>query len=192
MKKDKSGEWYLDKPQSDDDDEDEIATAGLVNSLKSKVPPSIRNTSSLAKRPRVVSGLGSLKSTAFAGCQSGGDAGNASANNFPGALGDKINVPASVRTVLRPHQREGIAFLWNCVTGVSPGLKNAFLKSAEEGGGSRSGSSSFDESDDDEGDLNAKAGASKGEVQVPRGAVLADEMGEFVVYSKSTTIFSPS
>ena len=36
---------------------------------------------------------------------------------FPGAKG--LQVPASLRDVLRPHQREGIVYLWNCVTGAN-------------------------------------------------------------------------
>jgi hypothetical protein len=35
---------------------------------------------------------------------------------FPGAVGN-VDVPHSVRKVLKPHQIEGIAFLWNCLTG---------------------------------------------------------------------------
>ena len=35
---------------------------------------------------------------------------------FPGAIGNPI-VPHSIRNVLRPHQIEGVVFLWNCLTG---------------------------------------------------------------------------
>jgi hypothetical protein len=35
---------------------------------------------------------------------------------FPGAIGNPI-VPHSIRKVLRPHQIEGVVFLWNCLTG---------------------------------------------------------------------------
>eukprot|EP00978_Attheya_sp_CCMP212_P018129 scaffold49244_cov52-Attheya_sp.AAC.8 len=41
---------------------------------------------------------------------------------FPGAIG-QIIAPPSVRVSLRPHQREGITFLWNCLTGASPALQ---------------------------------------------------------------------
>ncbi|MGK3736235.1 MAG: hypothetical protein ACI8RD_005289 [Bacillariaceae sp.] len=35
---------------------------------------------------------------------------------FPGAIGNPI-VPHSIRKVLRPHQIEGVVFLWNCLNG---------------------------------------------------------------------------
>ena len=62
------------------------------------------------------------------------------------------------------HQREGIAFLWNCVTGVNGGIRDAYNDSRgneEEGGGDR----------------KASGTSSSGGDVVPRGAVLADEMG---------------
>ena len=37
-------------------------------------------------------------------------------NFFPTAIGTP-NVPNSIRSVLRPHQIEGVSFLWNCLTG---------------------------------------------------------------------------
>jgi hypothetical protein len=37
---------------------------------------------------------------------------------FPGAVGN-LNVPHSIRSVLKPHQIHGITFLWNCLTGNS-------------------------------------------------------------------------
>eukprot|EP00986_Skeletonema_menzelii_P019761 scaffold29106_cov148-Skeletonema_menzelii.AAC.2 len=84
-------------------------------------------------------------------------------NFFPGAKGDKINIPNSIRDVLRPHQREGIAFLWNCVTGVSVGLNDAIVRAQKElvggGGGGASGSSSlssmgsFDLEEEDDADV---------------------------------------
>ena len=45
-------------------------------------------------------------------------------NNFPGAIGS-IVVPPSILKVLRPHQTEGVAFFWNCLTGASPALQEA-------------------------------------------------------------------
>lgn len=42
---------------------------------------------------------------------------NTSSKNFlPGAIGNPV-VPASIRTVLRPHQIDGVVFIWNCLTG---------------------------------------------------------------------------
>ena len=49
-------------------------------------------------------------------------------------------MPSFVRGILRPHQRDGIAFLWNCVTGVNEGIRDSFAKVAD----------SFDEIDDDD------------------------------------------
>ncbi|KAL9179549.1 hypothetical protein ACHAXT_008839 [Thalassiosira profunda] len=175
MKKDKNGEWYLDKPQSESDDDGEKPATNALASM-SRVPPSLlRSNSALAKRPRTVAGLGAMKSDT---------ASTAGANDddfFPGALGDKINVPASVRNVLRPHQREGVAFLWNCVTGASPGLQRAAARAAEASG-------SFDEMDDEE-DIGGRKGAvAKGEA--PRGAVLADEMGLGKTLMTIATIFA--
>jgi hypothetical protein len=37
-------------------------------------------------------------------------------NYFPGAIG-KLDVPHSIRSVLRPHQVEGVTFLWNTLAG---------------------------------------------------------------------------
>ena len=90
--------------------------------------------------------------------------------DFPGAKGQPINVPASIRNVLRPHQREGISFIWNCVTGVNEGLKNAYMKS-----NSSCSDSLDDDSDEEANSNNLKVGELKGEI--PRGCVLADEMG---------------
>ena len=43
---------------------------------------------------------------------------------FPGVIGNVV-VPPSICKVLRPHQTEGVAFLWNCLTGQSPTLQQA-------------------------------------------------------------------
>ena len=45
-------------------------------------------------------------------------------SGFPGAIGNVV-VPPSVYRVLRPHQTEGVAFLWNCLTGASLELLQA-------------------------------------------------------------------
>ena len=47
---------------------------------------------------------------------------------FPGAIGNVI-VPPSICRILRPHQAEGVAFLWNCLTGASPELRQATAES---------------------------------------------------------------
>ena len=189
MKKDGNGEWFLDKPQSEDDDSDDdeatTNTATLAASrTMSKVPPSLlRNkTSSLAnKRPRTVPGLGSasLKSNTLST--------NSTNNNdfFPGALGPTITVPASVRNILRPHQRSGIAFLWNCVLGVSPGLQQAMLTATV----GKSDDSLFEDTEDSE-DEEERCNRAIKSGGVPRGAVLADEMGLGKTLMTIATVFA--
>jgi len=44
------------------------------------------------------------------------DTTNGDGNFFPGAIGTLL-VPHSIRKSLRPHQIEGVVFLWNCLTG---------------------------------------------------------------------------
>jgi len=154
-------------------------------SRTSKVPASLMR-SSLAKRPRTVSGLGSTTTTQRA-LKSDNTQTNTNTIDFPGAKGERINVHASIRSVLRPHQREGIAFLWNCITGVNGGLNNAYLQTIS---GNRNDSFD-DESKDEESISNIKANELKdGDVSIPRGAVLADEMGLGKTLMTISTIFA--
>ncbi|KAL7462086.1 hypothetical protein ACHAXS_002486, partial [Conticribra weissflogii] len=143
MKKDTNGEWYLDKPRTSDGEESEEDRPVLT----SNIPPSlVRNSNMAAKRSRlVVSRVATgpnapnrgksfnAKSNNFISASNTSENSNID-NEFPGALGDKLQIPASIRQALRPHQREGIAFLWNCVTGVSPGLREAYATSLELSG----------------------------------------------------------
>jgi hypothetical protein len=50
---------------------------------------------------------------------------------FPGAVG-QLQIPSQILKVLRPHQRSGIAFLWNCVTGNQAGIREIYSKEEEE------------------------------------------------------------
>ncbi|KAL7533992.1 hypothetical protein ACHAXR_005581, partial [Thalassiosira sp. AJA248-18] len=174
MKKDTNGEWYMNKPESDDDDIDETTTTALA-SRTSKVTVSGLGSA----RPPLLKSSGGSSNVARAGVVNNASIDNSN-DDFPGALGERINVPASVRKVLRPHQREGIAFLWNCVTGVSPGLKKAMTRSVESG--------KNDLFDDEESEDEGQLGGLKGEV--PRGAVLADEMGLGKTLMTIATIFA--
>lgn len=165
MKKDKNGEWFLEKNDLDDDDDSEDEVTAPRPSRTDTIPASLRNNP-LNKRPRTIvsAGLNNTNSTTPTNK-------NKPNNDFPGALGDIINVPASISTVLRPHQREGIAFLWNCVTGVNGELNRAMERSWMNNN-SKGGTMDGDSEDSDE-DVGKKGGG----VVVPRGAVLADEMG---------------
>ena len=151
--------------EEDDDDDDEMdGSSGMENMTEAKANAAngrkgllSRDPSSFlaggGKKRRIVSGrgLGATAASAGASTTSSTAAGSISAaDSFPGAIGTII-APASIRGILRPHQREGVTFLWNCLTGASPDLQRV----AEESG--------------------AGLAASK-------GAILADEMGEFHSY----------
>ena len=150
--------------EEDDDDEEMDGSSGTENmteakanaasgrkGLLSRVPSSLLGGG--GKKRRIVSGRGLGATAASAGASTTSSTAAASistADSFPGAIGTII-APASIRDILRPHQREGVTFLWNCLTGASPDLQRV----AEESG--------------------AGLAASK-------GAILADEMGEFHSY----------
>jgi hypothetical protein len=158
MKKDKNGEWYLDQPV-DSESEDETKAAvkpalkrGPLKSLKS------------ALVNKGVKGVGSVKPIDKTTNKSKNTIAKATNNEFPGAIGT-INLPPSIQKVLRPHQREGIAFLWNCVTGVSEGIKRVY--------------SEIDDNFDGDGE----------KAELMRGAVLADEMGLGKVSFRTVLIF---
>ena len=124
----------------------------------SKIVP-IKSSSSFTKHENSktttkISKIATLKSNSLAGTKilaetnKKGIAQSISSNSFPGAIG-KITLPASIQNVLRPHQKEGITFLWNCLTGTSPALKRLAKETSKE--------------DDEDAKFN--------------GAILADEMG---------------
>ena len=239
MKKDKNGEWYLEKSASLNDEKEEEA---LVNAVvkKTSIPSSlVRGASStlgaglMRKRPLLggggnssSSGGGLLKrggitqsrpmmksSTVAKATTSALSTKTLPPNNiiFPGAKGDRINIPNSIQDVLRPHQREGIAFLWNCVTGVSDGLNEAIVRARREssvGGSCTSslsslGSFDVDEDSDDDveyDDFGVATSSSQYESGVkkmksvdaalPRGVILADEMGLGKTLMTIATIFA--
>ncbi|KAL7477185.1 hypothetical protein ACHAW6_002999, partial [Cyclotella cf. meneghiniana] len=149
MTKDANGESHLDKEEvqydKEDDDNDETDKPALIH----KIPARLLSHKRTRTLPRP---------TAVRSNETRHVANNAGIDEFQGANG--IQVPASVRDVLRPHQREGIVFLWNCVTGANEGLRRIFerRRSTEDDG--------YEED-------NHRANT----VEVPRGAVLADEMG---------------
>ena len=154
MKKDKNGEWYLDQSDSSEEDEEDVNTKpgtvipnslvrkGPLKTLKSTFHNKFKRDGDFGKTTKARS-ISTTKST------------NNITNEFPGAIGT-IHVPAQILKVLRPHQRDGIAFLWNCVTGAQEGIKRVYHNV-----------NSGDDSDDVIGGCR----------EVPKGAVLADEMG---------------
>ncbi len=160
-----AAEGTLDNGESDG--EDSIHDENVMNDNPSsyKIPPSLlRSAPTFSKRPRTAPTLGEAALTSSTN----------SNDEFPGAKGERITVPTSLRNVLRPHQREGIAFLWNCVTGVNEGLKNAYHSTVGSASASAGDSLDLNEDTDDDNHVGSVALPSG---DAPRGAVLADEMG---------------
>ena len=173
MKRGANGEWSLEHDGESSDDGEDGGTRAAAPAA-SRVPASLlrrKPTLPGVKRPirPPAAGGGASRPAGPPGGSSGvGSSGGG--GDFPGALGDPINVPASIGRALRPHQREGVAFLWNCVTGSGPGLGEAMARS--NGGGS------FDSLDGDEDDEEGgRKPPAEFTGEVPRGCCLADEMG---------------
>lgn len=108
--------------ESDSKDDD---TAPVSTSTTRKLPPARPN--SLFSRKR------KLTSVARAPKANASDAASTSTScQFPGAIGNVV-VPPSVAKVLRPHQVQGVAFMWNCLTGQSPALQQAAKDAGTDG-----------------------------------------------------------
>ena len=90
---------------------------------------------------------------------------------FPGAIGN-INVPMSIKQILKPHQISGVVFLWNTLTGSCPKLRKA-LNDAKRSN-----------TNDDNYDTTLQSNTNR------RGAILADEMGLGKTLMTITTIIS--
>jgi len=97
--------------------------------------------------------------------------------SFPGAIGGPIQAPNSIKNALRLHQRDGVTFLWNCLTGNSPALTSVVEERLET-------DDCDDESlrdrggDGDDGNGGAIDVSLEGRRRrMGRGAILADEMG---------------
>ena len=97
--------------------------------------------------------------------------------SFPGAIGGPIQAPNSIKNALRLHQRDGVTFLWNCLTGNSPALTSVVEERLET-------DDCDDESlrdrggDGDDGNGGATDVSLEGRRRrMGRGAILADEMG---------------
>lgn len=101
---------------------------------------------------------------------------------FPGSFGS-IQAPNSIKSILRPHQIAGIVFLWNCVTGSSPDLKNVF-RNAIGSNGAVGGDYDGDGNAYDEVNINTC------NTSIPTGAILADEMGLGKTLMTITVLFA--
>ena len=82
---------------------------------------------------------------------------------FPGAIGNPM-VPHSIRKVLRPHQIEGVVFLWNCLTGNGQAGNISPHYHAEN---------EWDESELDDDWKQAKS-FSDSQLPSPKGCILSD------------------
>lgn len=80
--------------------------------------------------------------------------------SFPGAVGS-IDLPHSIASVLKAHQRSGVVFLWNCLTGNAEKSPHAHAHAHSLGV----------DSDDETSSRMTITSAYKG------GCILADEMG---------------
>ena len=49
------------------------------------------------------------------------------------SLSTDIHLPPSIQKVLRPHQREGVSFLWKCVTGSQEGIQRVYRQEHGDG-----------------------------------------------------------
>ncbi|VEU43372.1 unnamed protein product [Pseudo-nitzschia multistriata] len=116
--------------ENDDDDNDDSGNDGHTHgettpfsspARRFPLPPRAGPNARLPgfRRPgRTASGLGKTRPgpSSRAGTATAAPTGNASPSLFPGAVGNPV-VPHSISSRLRPHQVEGVEFLWNCLTG---------------------------------------------------------------------------
>jgi len=120
------------KPQdcdSDSDDSDGEKSASINATCTAKPPLATLNRNPLLKKQTILSSrrtntlptgtrstTGTVLSSKSTSTSSQNDA------CFQMAIGN-LYIPASVKSVLRPHQESGIVFLWNCLTGACPKLQ---------------------------------------------------------------------
>jgi hypothetical protein len=109
---------------SSDDDENNVSLPNKRGPLHPHPqPPLLRKKLPAFQKP-IRSGISSRKSSivsksathSIATKTSAAAAAAGTTNYFPGAIG-KLDVPHSIRSVLRPHQVEGVTFLWNTLSG---------------------------------------------------------------------------
>jgi SNF2 family DNA or RNA helicase len=101
---------------SSDDDEEERTESTTRPAAAAAAPTRKSPFLGLAGRKRKI--VATRKPT----LQSISQASSHQANALPGAIGTLVLAP-SIRSVLRPHQETGVAYLWNCLTGASPHLQ---------------------------------------------------------------------
>jgi len=105
-------------------EEDNDAHKNITTFKESSIPKSLQNVKSQnrplhANKQKAVLTKFSLHSKKGDSCD----------DMFKNVIGN-ISVPAMVKSVLRPHQIEGVSFLWNCLTGSCPKLRKI---SSEQG-----------------------------------------------------------
>jgi SNF2 family DNA or RNA helicase len=88
---------------------------------------------------------------------------------FPGAIGT-ICIPNSITKILRPHQVEGIVFLWNCLLGCSVPFQKVFSRINDNEDKDK-------DKDKDKERRRDKQQQQQYATKMPCGAILADEMG---------------
>ena len=88
------------------------STATISRSKIRGVPPHKKQALLSASTSRRATGLQPLRQRQSMAAGTGSSA----PTIFPGAIG-RVDVPHSIKGVLKPHQVEGVAFLWNCLTG---------------------------------------------------------------------------
>ena len=145
---------------SDSNDSDEEMSA----SITTKPPMATLNRNPLLKKQNMLSsrrtstlptGTRSTKVINTVSSSTSTSMSSSSLNDacFKGAIGN-LYMPASVKSVLRSHQESGIVFLWNCLTGASPKLQK----------------------------LIETSGAGENPDCSGAGAILADQMGKFMLH----------
>lgn len=140
-----------------------------------KFPPASSNTNAVSNRHRakLLSSSSSIKPVTTITTNTNTNTtlrnGDEQKNFFPGAIGTPM-VPHSIRKVLRPHQIEGVVFLWNCLTGngQAANLSPHFCDDRQDGCDDTSSC------DSDSNTSNDKVSTRISSNDYPKGCILCD------------------